>query len=64
MAIARFFYKCLGRLALMNAAALWAGCGNDVEKKESGADYVAEEILRHKPGLNSIHKKFLKEKMI
>lgn len=33
--MARIFYKCLGRFALMTAAALWAGCNDDIEKKGS-----------------------------
>jgi len=32
--MARFFYKCLGRFALMTAAALWAGCNDDAGKSE------------------------------
>ncbi len=33
--MARFFYKCLGRFALMTAAALWAGCSEAREEKSS-----------------------------
>lgn len=33
--MARFFYKCLGKLALITAAALWAGCGNERAEKNA-----------------------------
>lgn len=33
--MARFFYKCLGRFALLTAAALWAGCSEAREEKSS-----------------------------
>ncbi|MCQ2123700.1 MAG: hypothetical protein MJZ25_05885 [Fibrobacter sp.] len=41
--MARFFYKCLGRFALMTAAALWAGCDN-AEKRESVKEEPARDI--------------------
>lgn len=43
MDMARFFYKCLGRFALMTAAALWAGCDN-AEKRESVKEEPARDI--------------------
>lgn len=42
--MARFFYKCLGRFALMTAAALWAGCGNDRAEKDA-PETKSEQVL-------------------
>lgn len=42
--MARFFYKCLGRFALLTAAALWAGCGNDRAEKDA-PETKSEQVL-------------------
>ena len=41
--MAKLFSKCLGKIVLMTAAALWAGC-SDSEKNEAAAKQDSSEV--------------------
>ena len=41
--MAAFFDKCLGKIVLMTAAALWAGC-SDSEKNDDAAKQDSSEV--------------------